>query len=132
MNNKVFNETYIIVNLIFVGIILLIVIYSSIFSAQKANHPIPSFCPHQPCASTGLSRSFSEIVRLNFDSAKKYNANGLSIFLFFFIQFWLRLLFIVLFSKFNKLKKTILISDSLISLIIFAITFKNFILLIFK
>ncbi|OFX27872.1 MAG: hypothetical protein A2X08_04155 [Bacteroidetes bacterium GWA2_32_17] len=132
MNKKNFSESYIIINIIFAGIILLVIIYSGIFSAQKANHPISSYCPNQPCASTGLSRSFSEIVRFKFESAKKYNSNGLAIFLFFFIQFWLRILFSIIYHKNKTSFKTIIITDSTISLILFFFAFKNFIILMLK
>jgi hypothetical protein len=128
---KFFSESYIAVNIIFAGIIVLIIIYSGIFSAQKNNHPIPSGCIVQPCASTGLSRSFSEIVRFRFESAKKFNANGIPIFLFFFIQFWLRLSFSWLYSKFLRCQKTIILTDAIFSVILFVITFRNFIFLLF-
>lgn len=128
---KFLSETYIAVNLIFAGIIVLIVLYSGIFSAQKDNHPIPSGCIKQPCASTGLSRSFSEIVRFRFESANKFNPHGISVFLFFFSQFWFRLCFSWLYIKFSNHRKKIIFSDSVFSLIIFAIAFRNFILLLF-
>jgi hypothetical protein len=128
---KFFSESYIAVNIIFAGIIVLIIIYSGIFSAQKNNHPIPSGCIVQPCASTGLSRSFSEIVRFRFESAKKYNVNGIPVFLFFFIQFWFRLLFSWLYFKFSNRQRTIIITDSVFSVILFTIAFWNFIFLLF-
>jgi len=124
-----FSKSYILINFFFAVIILMIFVYSAIFSAQKNNHPIPSFCPHEPCASTGLSRSFSEIIRLNFDSAKKFNINGIRIFLFFLIQLFLRVMFSLLYYKSSK-NKVILI-DSIVSLSLFFITFKNFIILLF-
>ena len=96
MNNKYgsfLKEPYHIINLLFAGIIILIFIYSGIFSAEKENHPIKSACKTitgEPCKSTGLSRSFSEIVRFKFESAKSYNKYGVKIFLFFLIQLFLR------------------------------------------
>jgi len=69
-------------------------IYSGIFSAEKNNYPIKSACAEiedHPCKSEGLSRSFSEIVRLRFESASSYNKYGLKIFSFFFIQLFLRI-----------------------------------------
>ncbi|PLX13506.1 MAG: hypothetical protein C0597_11600, partial [Marinilabiliales bacterium] len=76
------SEPYHIINSIFAGIIMLIFIYSGIFSAEKNNHPIKSSCAEiqgHPCKSEGLSRSFSEIVRLRFDTAKFYNENGIRV-----------------------------------------------------
>jgi len=124
-------ESYVIVNLIIAGIIVLIILYSGIFSAQKNNHPIPSVCPTEPCASTGLSRSFSEIVRFNFESAEKFNSNGIAIFLFFFIQFWLRIVLSVTYLKLNSIRKTVIFLDSIFSIAFFAFAFRNFIILLF-
>jgi|SRR6056297_1110913 len=88
------NNSYHIINFIFAGIILLVFIYSGIFSAQKENHPIPSnsgLIYGKTTPSTGLSRAFSEIVRLNFHKAKEYNEHSVDVFMFFFLQFFLRL-----------------------------------------
>ena len=121
MTNKFgsfFKEPYHIINLCFAGIIIMIFIYSGIFSAEKNNHPIKSACEiltGQPCESTGLSRSFSEIVRFKFESAKTYNKYGIKVFLFFLIQFFLR--FIVSLFLHHKIisQKRLIILDSLIS-----------------
>ena len=121
MKNKFgsfFKEPYHIINLCFAGIIIMIFIYSGIFSAQKDNHPIKSTCEiltGQPCESTGLSRSFSEIVRFEFESALSYNKYGIRIFLFFLIQLFLRLL--VSLSFYKKVLPTYLlvIIDSIIA-----------------
>ena len=75
-------EPYHILNICFAGIIILIFIYSGIFSVEKNNHPIKSACATvegHPCKSEGLSRSFSEIVRFRFESAKSYNKYGIQI-----------------------------------------------------
>ena len=121
MNNKYgsyLKEPYHIINLCFAGIIILIFIYSGIFSAEKNNHPIKSACEiltGEPCPSTGLSRGFSEIVRFKFKSAKTYNQHVISVFLFFFIQLFLR--FLVSFSLYKKALVThaIIILDSIIA-----------------
>ena len=94
INYTILKESYYIINSCFAGIIILIFIYSGIFSAEKNNHPIKSKCAHiegHPCKSEGLSRSFSEIMRLRFESAKSYNQYGLKVFSFFFVQFFLRM-----------------------------------------
>ena len=128
---KLFSETYIIVNFIFAGIIVLIMLYSGIFSAEKNNHPIPSACVKEPCPSTGLSRSFSEIVRFRFESAQNYNKNGIPIFLFFFVQFWFRLLFSFTYVRIQSFRKKIIWFDSCFSILLFVFTFRNFIILLF-
>jgi len=121
MKNKFgsfYKEPYHIINLCFTGIIILIFIYSGIFSAEKNNHPIKSSCAtveDHPCKSEGLSRSFSEIVRFKFESAKSYNKFGILIFLFFFTQLFLRILSSIL-LQLEVLRKTrLVIADSVIS-----------------
>ncbi len=111
-------EPYHIINLCFAGIIILVFIYSGIFSADKNNHPIKSACATvegHPCKSEGLSRSFSEIIRFKFESAKSYNKNGIQVFMFFFIQLFLRVITsILLIKKILKQRKLVLL-DGFIS-----------------
>lgn len=133
MKNKFgsfFKEPYHIINLCFAGIIILIFIYSGIFSAEKNNHPIKSTCEiltGQPCESTGLSRSFSEIVRFKFESAKSYNQYGIRIFMFFFLQFLLRIISsVILQFKVLKQRQHIFI-DSLLSVGLYIYCFWNLI-----
>ena len=111
-------EPYHILNICFAGIIILIFIYSGIFSVEKDNHPIKSACANiegHPCKSEGLSRSFSEIVRFRFDSAKSFNEYGIRIFLFFLIQLFLR--FTASFITYKKAMKqnSLVIFDSVLS-----------------
>ena len=88
------NKYYHILNLSLAGIILLIFTYSAIFSAEKDNHPVPSFYEKmsgERANSSGMSRAFSEIVRGNLDSARAYNQYSIPVFLFFFVQFFQRI-----------------------------------------
>ncbi|MBI9054006.1 MAG: DUF2752 domain-containing protein [Bacteroidales bacterium] len=121
-------EPYHIINLSFAGIIILIFIYSGIFSAEKSNHPIKSACEvmtGEPCSSSGLSRSFSEIVRFNFESANEYNQFGILIFSFFLIQFFLRtLVSILVYFKRNRISQIIVI-DSLTSISLYIYCFRG-------
>jgi hypothetical protein len=67
----------------------LVFLYSGIFSAQKDNHPVPSFFEEitgRPSPSAGMSRAFSEIIRGETASALEYNPDSLRIFAFFLIQ----------------------------------------------
>jgi len=114
---ELFIKNYKLINLLFAGIFGMVFLYSGIFSAQKNNHPIPSACIVKPCASTGLSRGFSEIVRFNFTSAKKYNKNAIPVFLFFLIQFSLRIIIVFILKKLDA--KKILYSDIFISSILY-------------
>jgi len=125
-NSGFIKEPYHIINLCFAGIILLIFIYSGIFSANKNNYPIKSACEvitGKPCVSSGLSRSFSEIVRLKFESAKEYNQYGLSVFTFFLIQFILRIFVSILIYFKRKQTSQIIILDSIISICLYLYCF---------
>jgi len=114
-------------NIAFAGIILLIIGYSGLFSAHGLPFPIHSAHSEQQLISTGLSRAFSEIVRLNFQQAKIYNPYSLGLFLFFFAELILRILIsLILFSK-RFSQKLVLFSDVLISLLLFLCTFGVFI-----
>ena len=127
---NILSEPYTKINIIFTGIILLVFIYSGIFSSNGIKYPIKSACAekyNKPCVSTGLSRSFSEIIRLNFNKASEYNSNGILIFLFFFIQFFLRIFLFFLYSKKKFNNKSIILIDVLISISLFFYTFKNLI-----
>lgn len=125
MKNKVgwlHSEPYHIINLCFAGIIILIFIYSGIFSAEKNNYPIKSACAEiegHPCKSEGLSRSFSEIVRLRFESANSYNKYGLKIFSFFFFQLFLRIITSLLIYYRLIKTKIIIIIDSVVSITLY-------------
>lgn len=133
MKNKfgsILKEPYPIINLAFAGIIMLIFIYSGIFSAEKNNHPIKSACAQiygHPCKSKGLSRSFSEIVRFNLESARSYNKYGITVFLFFLFQLFLR--FISSFVLYKKIlpQKTLVIFDSILSIGLYFYCFRGII-----
>jgi hypothetical protein len=118
------------INLILASIIAGIFIYSAVFSYEKANHPIPSFHTQltgEETLSTGLSRSFSAIVRLEFDIAHQFNPYGLRIFLFFLIQFFLRFFVIWLLLKSTLKFNHIVLGDSIVSVILLLIHFEPFI-----
>ncbi len=127
---KVWGKPYNRINLIFAGIIILVFVYSGIFSAQKNNHPVP--CIHEkilgkPCPTCGISHSFSEIIRGNFKEAKEWNRNGIPIFLFFFIQLIMRVGITILNQKKIVSGKTILYFDVVFSLLLFIVCFRRLI-----
>ena len=114
------------INLSFAGIIFLIFLYSGIFSVEKNNHPIKSACETiigKPCKSTGLSRAFSEIVRLRFESAKKYNPYSLKIFTFFLIQFLLRFFVSLLIIKLPQYTYLIIPLDAILAVSLYIYCF---------
>ena len=120
---------YPLTNLIFAGIILGIMVYSGVFSSDKNNHPIPSFyelANDKPSPSRGLSRSFSEIMRGRFDGAREYNEHGLRIFLFFFLQFFMRLAATWAFFKFVNQRRYLVMADITVTLALFTWSFWYF------
>ncbi len=126
MDIKHLKHPYHIINLTFAGIFLLIFIYSGIFSAEKNNYPIKSACKRitgKPCKSTGLSRSFSEIVRFNFQRAQKYNKYAIKIFSFFLIELLLRFFISFLIDKRPTQIKSIIFFDALFSVILYVYCF---------
>jgi hypothetical protein len=123
------NEPYLIINAVFAGIIILIFIYSAVFSPDKNNYPV--VCIHekltgQPCFSCGLSHSFSLILMGRFDEAFSWNPFGMRVFLFFAAQLLMRIVFPVLWVKHEETRKQLIILDSAGSLIIFLIAFGPF------
>ncbi len=121
------NNNYIIVNTIIAGVILLIVVYSGIFSASGIEHPIKTLTT-EPTVSTGLSRAFSEIVRFNFSKAEQYNSYSLHIFNFLFIQFLIRIIVSLILLRCKISKKVLLYTDILSSILLFLWAFSGFIL----
>jgi Protein of unknown function (DUF2752) len=123
-------EPYLIINIIFAGVILLIFAYSGFFSPEKNNYPV--VCIHekltgQPCVSCGLSHSFSLIVRGRVKEAYRWNHYGIRIFLFFAVQLVLRGAFSVFYLKYPGIRKNLIIADCTGSVIIFLIAFWPFI-----
>jgi len=115
---------YHIINLAFGSIILGILFYSIIF--RGSNHPIPALLTQITGIippSKGLSASFSELVRGNFEAAVLLNPNGLKIFSFFIIQLFTRtLVSIALEGEWVRFSR-IIILDSLYSIMLFGICF---------
>lgn len=124
-------KAYRITNLILAGVFSLVFIYSAVFSYEKENHPIPSFhtaITGESTLSTGLSRSFSAIVRLEFEIAHQFNPYGLLVFLFFLEQFLIRLSLFFLIKKWPERISKFVISDIFLLIIGVLIHFKPFLL----
>ena len=128
MYKAFFRESYPVLHVVFAGIILMIFIYSGIFPPSKGGYPIPSQYMHieaKATASTGMSRAFSSIVRLDFEQARAYNAHSLEVFGFFFIQFWMRVAFFFLYARYKR--KGVVVADILLSVFLFLWCFKDLI-----
>lgn len=128
-------QNYKIFNLSIAGIILCIFIYSGLFSPQKSHYPIPSFYTKitgENSPSTGLSRSFSALIRGNVQEAENYNSTGLPIFLFFFLQLIFRSVsYLQIKTDFLWIKGYIL-TDIILSATAFYLAFKPLILFTIK
>ncbi len=131
---QLFSEPYIKINIILAGVVVVILLYSGIFSTSNS-YPIHSYyesATGQTSPSSGLSRAFSEIVRLNFTQAKIYNRYSLQIFSFFAAQLLLRLLFSWLFIAYSKYGNRVVIADITISTAIFIYAFSPFLYFLFE
>jgi hypothetical protein len=132
---SVVKESYLIINIIFAGVILLIFAYSGIFSPEKDNYPVA--CIHEkltgePCVSCGLSHSFSLIVRGRINEAYKWNIYAMRVFLFFAAQLLLRVAYSLLYIKYSETRKQLILIDCIGSGIIFLIAFWPFIMSILR
>jgi hypothetical protein len=135
MQVKLKNEPYLILNLVFAGVIILIMAYSGIFSPVKDNYPV--VCIHEkltgePCVSCGLSHSFSLILRGKIAEAYNWNRYGMRVFLFFAGQFVLRIIFSLLYSRYPSTRKQLILFDIVGSSVLFLVTFIPFLIYIFK
>lgn len=123
------NEPYLIINISLAGIILLIMLYSGIFSPEKNAYPVK--CIHeeltgQPCVSCGLSHSFSLIVRGRLEEAYNWNIYGMRVFIFFAAQFIMRMLFSSIYMKHAGARRQLVSYDIAASVTIFLISFWHF------
>ncbi len=115
------NNNYITINTIFLILIVLIFLYSAVFSPQSG-YPIHAII-NGKLASTGLSRAFSELVRGNISKAIEYNSLSLRIFIFFCTQLIMRILTSIAVVIFPTKIKTIVVVDTIQALILFAWSF---------
>jgi hypothetical protein len=124
-------KPYQIVNILLASVILLIFIYSALFSPSKSNYPLHSAhtaITGAPSESTGLSRGFSSVIRFHFDQAREYNPHSVKLFLFFVIQLVMRIFFAMNYSSLIEtigIKESVII-DGLISGVLFLLFFEPF------
>jgi hypothetical protein len=136
VNQKHLKNSYSIINLAIIGIILSIIIYSLLYSAEGRQHPIPSgtvMLSGQSSPSTGLSRSFSEIVRFDFRQAGQYNPYGIRIFMFFLIQLVMRVLALTIVLRGESGHyRVLIITDISLSVMLFLVCFQPFLLYLIR
>lgn len=122
-------STYAFFNILFIGILVSIFVYSGVFSADENNHPIDCYFAQRgiQCPTCGISRGFSEIMEGHLSRAQEYNANSLRLFLFFVIQLLLRIVALVVDKRINKTKQIVIVDGfqaALLAIICFYPIFK--------
>jgi hypothetical protein len=127
-------EPYLLINLIFTGVIVLVFAYSGFFSPAGDNYPV--VCIHEkltgePCVSCGLSHSFSRIVRGRISEAYEWNIYGLRVFIFFAAQLLMRIVFSVFYIKYPDSGKQLITYDIAVSIMLFLVSFLPYIEWIF-
>jgi hypothetical protein len=132
---RLLNEPYLVINLVFAGIIVLIMLYSVIFSPEKDNYPVP--CIHEKitgeqCPSCGISHSLSLIIRGRMEEAYEWNNNGMRVFIFFLAQLLMRIFFSRSYLINPESRSQLLIMDITGSSILFLITFMPFMIYLFR
>jgi len=121
-------NTYLIVNLTFIVIILFIITYSFFYPVWEGlNSFLPRLSSNREFISEGLTRSFSSIVRLDFEAANKFNPFGIRIFLFFIIQLIMRIGFLAIVKKEFIAVWIIAVADGLLSAALMLYCFAPFI-----
>ncbi|NSW93091.1 MAG: DUF2752 domain-containing protein [Bacteroidales bacterium] len=128
------SEPYLIFNLVFAGILIIVFIYSGIFSPEKDKYPVQ--CIHEKitgeeCVSCGMSHSFSLILRGRIQEAVEWNRYSPAVFLFFAIQLLMRFIFSFLWLRFNNARRVLIPLDITLSAIMFVIAFLPFMKYIF-
>lgn len=127
--SEVRNESYLKINLVFAGVIVLVLAYSGIFSPDKNNYPV--VCIHEKitgeqCFSCGLSHSFSLILRGRINEAYQWNSYGMQVFLFFVSQLLMRIIYSVYYLRNKEYHKQLILYDITGSVIIFILAFYPF------
>ena len=121
--------SYLKINLILAGVVVIIMAYSGFFSPEKDNYPV--VCIHEKitglkCFSCGLSHSFSLIVRGRFDEAFRWNVYGMQVFLFFLLQLVMRLVFSMFYVNAGSTRRQLILYDIAGSVLLFMIAFYPF------
>ena len=129
------NEPYLVINIILAGVILLIMIYSGIFSPDENDYPV--VCIHEkltgvPCVSCGLSHSFSLILRGRISEAYEWNQYGMRVFVFFAAQLLMRILFSRIYFSHSSIRIQLIRFDIIGPSVIFLAAFMPFLIWIFR
>ncbi|CAD0009012.1 hypothetical protein FLACHUCJ7_04053 [Flavobacterium chungangense] len=121
-------ESYKKINIIFALLIMFIFFYS--YLSPYISFRLSSSChglPQTYCKSRGLTRAFSQILRLNFEKAILFNVYSIKVFLFFLIQLIVRFFLNVIVKLSNF--KLLIFSDAIFSLLFFLFSFYDLVLI---
>ncbi len=122
---------YLIINLLFGAFILLVFLYAWVFPPEPGSHPLPciyTLATGEPCASCGLSRALSHIVRGDFSQAVITNTHSMRIFLFFVVQLFMRTAVSVICIKNILSIQKLATADAVFSAALFLYSFAPFLL----
>ena len=128
-NKNNLHRPYLIISLVFAGIILSVILYSLVFSPDTTRHPVPSgshWLAGEASMSTGLSRSFSSIVRFDLESARRQNPFGIRIFAFFLVQLLMRIAAILVVTRAVSWVRGYAWADAVATMCLFLVTFFPF------
>ena len=111
-------RAYLLINLSFGILIASVFVYSAVFPPEPGGHPVP--CAYteltgESCNSCGLSRGFSYIIRGQTTLALETNQHSLRVFLFFILQFFLRIFGSTLLQNPGMPLKPVLLTDGILS-----------------
>jgi hypothetical protein len=126
MNLK--NNSYFLINFIFVIIIGVVLCYSYFFYPN--NQPINCVYKLQTglnCHSCGLSRAFSSFTHLKWEEGEAYNNNALNCFIFFVTQFFFRISLLI-YNYWKQISPYFIWIECITSAIFFIFTFYKFLL----
>jgi Protein of unknown function (DUF2752) len=112
------SRPYLVLNIIFAGVILLILGYSFFYAPDEERYPVP--CVHEkitgePCPSCGLSHAFSLIVRGRIDEAIEWNSQSVRVFLFFALQLVMRIVLGAVALETVRGLKQVSVTDAVVS-----------------
>lgn len=129
-------SSYVVINGTFALIFSLVFIYSFLYPYNdhriKCQYTLKN---KEACPSCGLSRDFSNMVYLKYNSKTAYNSNSSRVFLFFSLQLLFRILVAVFLPKLKDLKKVkqLIKWDVIITSVLFVYSFYQLILgVVFK
>jgi hypothetical protein len=121
---------YLFLNFTIAGIILVVFLYSIIYSSSKDFHPVKCF--HEEllgarCPICGMSSGFSAILKGQFKEAFIIQPNSMRIFLFLFVLLLMKITAILLLLKAHVSCKVISTTDIILTVVLFILTFKSII-----